>query len=102
MLTQDEKLLENLISSLKECFTCTDEGPEDGFLGVSFKSTDGQPALNQLQLIKQTIELLNLQCSNPRETPVVKPLLNKNKNDKCRIRHFYCIYSAGSLSYLHM
>ena len=53
MLAQDEKLLENLISSLKEYFLCTDEGPEDGFLGVSFKSTDGQPALNQLQLIKQ-------------------------------------------------
>ena len=37
---QHDKLIENLLSSLKEDFICADEGPADGYLGVEIKSTD--------------------------------------------------------------
>ena len=42
---QDDELIENLISSLKEDFLRADEGPTDGHLGFEIKPTDGQLAL---------------------------------------------------------
>ena len=56
--SQDNKLIENLLSSLKEDFLYTDEGPADSYLEVETKLPDGKPALKQPQLIKRIIELL--------------------------------------------
>ena len=68
-------MIVNPLSSLKEDFLCKDEGPEDGYLGVEIKSKNGQVTLNQPQLIKWMIELLNLQDSYPRAKPVVNRVM---------------------------
>ena len=100
MFAQDCELIENLLLSLKEDFLCADGGPADGCLGVEIKSTDGQLTLKQPQLIKWKIEILNLKDSNFRATAVVKPLPNKNSNDKHRIGCFHYRLTVGSLCYL--
>ena len=100
MFAQDDKLIENLLSSLKECFLCTGEGLSDGFLGVEIKSQDGQLTLKEPQLIKWTTELLKLQDSNPGLTPVAKTLLSKSNNGKDRILDFHCRLAIGCLSCL--
>ena len=56
--------------------------------------------MKQPQVIKRTIELLNLQYSNPRATPVVNPFLNKNNNGEDRLEDFHYILAFESLSHL--
>ena len=86
---------------MKEDFVCTDEGEADGYLGVEIKTEDGEMTLKQPQLMKRIIEILGLKDSNPKATPVVKPLLNKNSNSKDRNEDSFHYRSAiGPLSYL--
>lgn len=57
--------------------------------------------MKQPQLIKKIIELLNLTEANPKGTPVVKPLLNKNTDGKERNEDSFHYRSIiGSLSYV--
>lgn len=101
IFAQDSKAIDDLYHSLKEDFICTDEGEADGYLGVEIKSEDGIMTLKQPQLIKRIIELMKLRDANPKATPVVKPLLNKNTDGKDRDENSFHYRSAiGSLSYL--
>ena len=84
MFTQQKQTIDNLFESLKEDFLCTDEDEADGCLGVEIRSNDGIMTLKQSQLTKRIIGLMGLKDVNPKATPVVKPLLNKNTDGKDR------------------
>ena len=102
LFAQNKKLIDDLLRSLKEDFICTDEGEADGYLGVEIRRTDeGKMTLRQPQLIKKIIKILKLTDANPKSTPVVKPLLNKNSDGKGRNEDSFHYRSAiGALSYL--
>ena len=101
LFAQEQKDIDELIASLKQDFNCTDEGEADRYLRVKIKSEDGKMTLKQPQLIKRIIELLRLTDANPKGTPVVKPLLNKNADGKERNEDSFHYRSVvGSLSYV--
>ena len=92
LIAQDKHLITELLTSLQEDFTCTDEGEVDGCLDVEIrKIDDGKIALRQPQLIERTIHMLKLIDANPKSTLVVKPLVNKNADGKGRNEDsFHC------------
>ena len=101
LFAQEQNDIDALTHSLKQDFNCTDEGEADGHLGVEIKSEDGNMTLKQPQLIKRIIETLGLTDANPKKTPVVKPLLNKNADGKERNEDsFHHRSVVGSLSYV--
>ena len=101
MLTQDEKLIDELSMLLKENFLGTDEGEVDGCLSTEIRTEDGKMTLKHPRLTKMIIEVLDLKDVNPKATLVVKPLLNKNANGKERNDDSFHSGSAiGSLSCL--
>ena len=97
LFAQEQKDIDELITSLKEDFDCTGEGEADGCLGVETRSEDGKMTLRQPQLKKKTIEMLGLNDANPKGTPSLKPFLNKNTDGKNRNEDsFHCRLVVGS------
>ena len=82
LFAQDKQLIDDLFALLKEDFLYTNKGEADRYLRVKIKTEDRQMTLKQPQLTKRIIEILGLRDSNPKATPVVKPLLSKNSNGK--------------------
>ena len=96
LLAQTRKLSDELLTSLRECFLCADEGEVDEHLSVEIKTTDGASTLKQPELIKRAIELLALTDSNPRSAPVAKPSLGENIEGKHREEDsFHCRPEMG-------
>ena len=85
MLSQENGTIEQSHSSLKEDFSCADEGEADGCLGIKTRNNDDKSlTLKQPQLIKGIIEIVGVKDANPKSRPVVKPLLSKNVEGKNR------------------
>ncbi len=99
-------LIESLITSLhdgKENFVLQDKGSIDNYLGVSITQLDDASfELTQLFLIVRISIFLGIPNgqTNERETPVGKPLLNKDLNGVPRKYTWEYCGAIGMLAYL--
>ena len=82
MFTQDDNKIDELLKSLSGDFLRTDEGKEDGHMGVEIRSENNRMTVKQLQLTKRVMDSLGLEDANPEATPVVKTFLSKNTDGK--------------------
>ena len=87
-------IVDSVIDSLRmgnKDFELTDEGSIDKYLGVKIDDIDGNSfKMSQPFLIQRIIEFLGLQenKNKGRDTPVDKPLLNKDL-DGCPRKHIW-------------
>ena len=102
--------IDQLVSSMQngpENFILTDEGDIDKFLGINIKHiSDNKFELSQPYLIERIVSLLGLKDnefdveSNPKSTPVGKPVLNKDLEGKPRKLPWKYRTAVGMLNYL--
>ena len=99
-------IVDSVIESLrdgKEDFELTDEGSIDKYLGVMIKDIDeNRFEMSQPFLIKRILDFLSLDenKTKARDTPVGKPLLNKDLNRVPRKHEWVYRGAVGMLSYL--
>ena len=100
------RTVDSVIDSLQtgsEDFELTDEGSIDKYLGVKIDDIDENSfEMSQPFLIRRIIEFLGLEehKNKGRDTPVGKPLLNKDLDGRPR-KHLWLYQGAvGMMSYL--
>ena len=99
-------MVDSIIQSLrdgKEEFELTDEGSIDKYLGVMIRDIDENSfEMSQPFLIRRILDFLSLDLdkTRSRETPVGKPLLNKDLNGSQRKHQWVYRGAVGMLSYL--
>ena len=102
--------IDSFVESMKngsEGFILTDEGDINKFLGIEIKEISKTKfELSQPYLIERLVKLLGLwdneysvNC-NPKNTPVGKPLLNKDLDGKPRKKDWNYRTAVGMLTYL--
>ena len=106
ILGKQMRIVDSVIDSLRtgsEDFELTDEGSIDKYLGVKIDDIDENSfEMSQPFLIRRIIEFLGLEenKNKGRDTPVGKPLLNKDL-DGCPRKHLWLYRGAvGMMSYL--
>ena len=106
IISKDTKVIDRFVSSMmngQEGFVLTDDGDLARFLGVEIEyKDDGSIHMTQPYLIQRILEACRIKESevNKRDTPAVKPLLNKDLSGLGR-RHSWNYRSAvGMLGYL--
>ena len=72
MLTHNNTLIQNFISSLAKELKFNDEGPVSNCLGVETSKSEDEIELKQPCLIERAIEHAKLEDANPKVIPVVK------------------------------
>ena len=97
--------IDNLIDSLQngpEKYVLTDEGDINKYLGVDiFQHNDNTFELRQPFLIDRCLKSMQLKLeSNPKKTPVTKPLLHKDINGDSRKFDWNYRQVIGMLNYL--
>ena len=101
-----DKRVDEVIQSLhegSENFDFTDEGNVDKYLGVEVKELgDDTFELSQPHLIERIIEFVGLHGNDVklRDTPVGKPLLNKDLDGVPRIEDWNYRAAVGMMNYL--
>ena len=99
-------IVDSVIQSLRdgqEDFELTDEGSIDKYLGVMIKDIDENSfEMSQPFLIRRVIQFLSLDENKTRgrDTPVGKPLLNKDLDGSPRKHQWLYRGAVGMLSYL--
>ena len=105
LLGHSIQLIDSVINSLQngeEDFELTDEGSIDKYLGVLFRDIDESSfEMSQPFLARRILEFLSLSenTTKSRNTPVGKPLLNKDLNGVPRKHTFLYRGAVGMLSY---
>ena len=104
------KEIDAFVTSMKdgnENFVLTDEGDIDKFLGIEITQLDeNRFKISQPYLIDRIVSLLNLNPdelghrTNPKATPVGKPVLNKDLAGKPRKEDWNYRTAVGMLTYL--
>ena len=104
------KEIDAFVTSMKEGnenFVLTDEGDIDKFLGIEITQLDkNRFKISQPYLIDRIVSLLNLNQddlgyqTNPKATPVGKPVLNKDLAGKPRKEDWNYRTAVGMLTYL--
>lgn len=104
------KDIDSFVTSMKEGtenFILTDEGDIDKFLGIEISQLDkNRFKISQPYLIDRIVSLLNLNQdelgfqTNPKATPVGKPVLNKDLEGKPRKEEWNYRTAVGMLTYL--
>ena len=102
--------IDSFVTSMKEGnenFVLTDEGDIDKFLGIEITQLDkNRFKISQPYLIDRIISLLNLNQdefgyqTNPKATPVGKPVLNKDLAGKPPKEDWNYRTAVGMLTYL--
>ena len=107
IFSKNLSVIENIVNVLKEDFDVELEDAIDGgdvsrFLGVDIvRNNDKSFELRQPYLIDRILKLLEIDDKvNPRNTPVTKPLLHKDKDAANRVRPWNYRAAIGMLNYL--
>ena len=103
IFSKSKKVADDLILSLEqgnENFDFTDDGDLLTYLGISLTKENKTLTLVQPHLIQRILSALDLTSSNPKDTPVVKPLLHKDLDGLPRKTSWNYRQIIGMLNYL--
>lgn len=100
ILSPKDDAISNLVKALSKEFMLTDEGSISIYLDLEISKNEASMTLWQPYLIERIIKESVLENSNPKDIPVVKPLLQRDDKSKPLKKKIYYIFLNGMLSYL--